>query len=240
VNVGVSSAAINVGSTNPGIVTVGVTGGTAWINGTVNIGATGGGNVAIGNNGATAGVCYVSSVGTNIASFNTDIGNLGNTAVVVNVGFNQAGGPIGTVNIGRGATAVTIGNTAAGFKSAGPITLGSAPSSYTQLGGLYTSSTFVGFSSPGNIYSFSLPIGNWLIVATLYFPGITTFATLSISSTSNAVDNYGAATSLGNGGIGLNVTRVVNLSAAQTWYIVANSNNAVTTQSAGLSVVRIG
>jgi len=88
----------------------------------------------------------------------------------------------------------------------------------------------------------SLPIGTWLIIANLYFPGITSFATLSISSTSNAVDNYGAATSLGNGGIGVNVTRVVNLSAAQTWYIVANSNsnNPVTTQSAGLAVVRIG
>ena len=86
----------------------------------------------------------------------------------------------------------------------------------------------------------TLPIGNWLVVANLYFPGITSFASLSISSTSNAIDNYGAATSIGNGGIGLCVSRVLNLSASQTWYVVANSSNAVTTSYAGLSVVRIG
>ena len=84
-------------------------------------------------NGATAGIFNVNSIGTTIASYNTDIGNFGNTAVLVNLGYNGAGGPVGTVNIGRGATAVTIGNTAAGFRSAGPITLGTTPTGSTGI-----------------------------------------------------------------------------------------------------------
>ena len=120
-------------------------------------GATGSGNVAIGN-GATAGICYLASVGTTIASYNTDIGNLGNSAVLVNVGFNGAGGPVGTVNIGRGATAVTIGNTAAGFKSAGPITLGTTPSSPTQIGFLYNPTVSTTIVSSGSTQA-SINIG---------------------------------------------------------------------------------
>ncbi len=85
-------------------------------------------------NGATAGVFTVASVGTVFNTYNTDIGNIGNNAVVVNLGFNGPAGPVGAVNIGRGATAVTIGNTAAGFRSAGPITLGTVATLPAQLG----------------------------------------------------------------------------------------------------------
>ena len=152
-------------------------------------GATGSGNVTVGN-GATAGIFNVNSIGTTIASYNTDIGNFGNTAVLVNLGFNGSGGPVGTVNIGRGATAVTIGNTAAGFRSAGPITLGTAPTGSTgiasgsaapYLGIFYspvisttlvatnTAQTSIAIGTPGiYLFTFSIQLAYSTIPTTFY------------------------------------------------------------------------
>ena len=186
-------------------------------------------------NGATAGVCYVNSVGTTIASYNTNIGNLGNTAVVVNLGFNDVGGPVGAVNIGRGATAVTIGNTAAGFRSAGPITLGTAPGTTAHLGWkisgviLTPSTTPISNSITLSISQIDLPIGIWLLVGT-YLPNITS----TPSSITSAVINFSTSINNVEYGIGytafnlvqstpsastLSTTSVYNATAATTMYL---------------------
>lgn len=140
-------------------------------------GATGSGNVTVGN-GATAGVFTVASVGTVFNTYNTDIGNIGNNNVLINLGFNGAGGPVGAVNIGRGATAVTIGNTSAGFRSAGPITLGNTPVTNAHLGfkisGLINTPSTTPIANNGTTLSISqidLPIGIWLLIGT-YAPNI--------------------------------------------------------------------
>jgi hypothetical protein len=156
VNLGPSSAAVNVGTAQPGIVTVGVTGGTAWISGTVNIGATGGGNVAIGPNAGSI----------------TNIGNNNTAATTVNVG-NTGTSAFGTVNVGRGATAVFIGDNVASAITLGktggsvtlgpPLTLGAAPTVVTgptgsppYLGGVITAPflnpTFTGTNPATAIY----------------------------------------------------------------------------------------
>jgi len=163
VNIGPSSAAVNVGTSQPGIVTVGVTGGTAWISGTVNIGATGGGNVNIGPNAGSV----------------TNIGNNNAAATTVNVG-NTGTSAFGTVNVGRGATAVFIGDNVASAITLGrtggsvtlgpPLTLGAAPTTSGQLGGILTVTIPESVLTSGdwkNTPSFGLSAGVYLMNSTI-------------------------------------------------------------------------
>ena len=196
-------------------------------------GATGGGNVAVGpNSGAIV-----------------NIGNNNTAATTVNLG-NTGTSAFGTVNVGRGATAVNIGDNVSSAITLGrtggsvtlgpPLTLGAAPSSSTQLGGIFNG-TFVAYTSPGNIYSLALTTGSWIIFATAYFPGVTNFAALYISAISSTADNYGGSTIPGNGGIGFSISRGVNITSAnQTWYVVANSGSTITTQFVGAYAIRVG
>ncbi len=213
-------------------------------------GATGSGNVLVGN-GATAGVCYVNSVGTTIASFNTNIGNLGNTAVVVNVGFNDAGGPVGTVNIGRGATAVTIGNTAAGFRSAGPITLGTPPPFGSSGSGPYLGNLIAGPNIAGTVVSstattvnsVTVPFGSWIIFGAINYNSYAgDFATGSISSTNNVVDNTCILVLRFSGTFTqqMSLTRGVVVSSTTTFYLVGQTSGGVATSSVTMYAIRVG
>ena len=105
-----------------------------------------------------------------------------------------------------------------------------------HLGGQQTS-TLTSYASPGNIAYISLSAGSWIIIGNLFFPG-TTYAQLSITTTSNTLDNN-SAVQTANGY--LNITRgVVIASGNPTYFLYANSNTAVTTAYASLYAVRVG
>ena len=79
-----------------------------------------------------------------------------------------------------------------------------------------------------------------MIVGNAYFNSTITYATLSISSASNANDNISLVAMAGSG-LSINITRVVKVSAAsQTWYLVATCSNTFTLTSPACLAVRIG
>ena len=222
INVGTFAANINVGGV----------GTTAFIGGTVVIGATGSGNVAIGPNTGS-----VTNIGNNSAAATTvNLGNTGTSAFgSVNVGRGAA-----TVNIGGNvASAITLGSSTGSVTLGPPLTLGAAPTSSGQLGWT-VNGTGVGTTTPGNIASISLTAGSWIIFANLYFPAHTS-REMSISATSNTIDNNSQIQVNGSTGTGVsNLSRGVVLTSTTPYYLVAISTPSVTTQNTFFYAVRVG
>jgi len=204
VNIGPSSAAVNVGTSQPGIVTVGVTGGTAWISGTVNIGATGGGNVNIGPNAGSV----------------TNIGNNNAAATTVNVG-NTGTSAFGTVNVGRGATAVFIGDNVASAITLGrtggsvtlgpPLTLGAAPTtSQTGCLGCILNGSAISSTFPANgiLSTINTPTsGVWIFYwnVQIYYTTLPTLIYAGLNNTPGNGTGYAVQGSNNNGLIFINM-----------------------------------
>jgi len=202
VNVGVSATTVNIATTGP----------------------TGGGNVTLGTGGSTGGVFTVNSVGTSINSYNTDIGNFGNNAVVVNVGYNGAG-KAGTVNIGKGATAVNIGTTTSTL-----ISIGNATGTVALSG--TTSVTTLDGSASGTV----MLLGNNLTTGSMYFANSPTFSgTISIGANSSSRTGDINIGTLGSGNIGIgNTGAALTLRGSSTTFSSALTLGAAPTSAAQL------
>ena len=200
-------------------------------------GATGSGNVAIGPNTGSV----------------TNIGNNAAAATTVNVG-NTGTSAFGTVNVGRGATAVFIGDNVASAITLGrstgsvtlgpPLTLGAAPTTSGHLGGQQTATFITNFLNAGTFtstYSISLSPGTWIIIGNGYFPSVTTFSLLSISNTTGTPDNFSMSLVQASGNMALNVTRCVNIASGnQTWYLIGQTYSSLTLSQSSFYAVRIG
>ena len=108
-----------------------------------------------------------------------------------------------------------------------------------MLGGTIAG-TFLSGTTPGNIYSIPLTAGSWILVGNAYFPSATIQVQLSISVTTNTLDTFSMSMIGTSGTHALNITRCVNVSSSQTWYLVATSGNNVTVTTPSFYAYRIG
>ncbi len=224
------TGAVNLGSLNAPL---SLRGSTITLNGTTNVATLDATAPATGMN-----------IGNNITGGN--FGLLGNASFTGNVyiatsntarsgTFDIATAGTGTVSIG--SLNATLALRGATTTLSSPLTLGASPTASTQLGG-GIAGTFIGATAPGNIYSLLLPAGSWILVGNAIFPS-TTFCQLSISATSNTIDNFTLAGIASAGG--LNITRCINVSGAnQSWYLVGNSGTTVSVTSPSFYAYRIG
>jgi hypothetical protein len=206
-------------------------------------GATGGGNVVVGpNSGAIV-----------------NIGNNNTAATTVNLG-NTGTSMFGTVNVGRGATAVNIGDNVTSAITLGrtggsvtlgpPLTLGAAPtSSQTScLGCIITgSNTASATSIPTNTTTIistitNLPVGTWLFsVYTNVTPSSITTDSLGIRYCISNTVLTGAALSttfLLIGSEGTTYTSSASLPTLSGFTVV--SNTAITTYYLNATVAILG
>ena len=116
--------------------------------------------------------------------------------------------------------------------------LGAAPTTSAHLGGS-TVGTLLSSSASGNILSISLTTGSWIVFGNLYFP-ICTSKEISISATSNNVDQSSAMLFGGSTGGSIAISRAVNVATSQTWYLVAITAPTVNIQNPTFYAYRVG
>ena len=103
--------------------------------------------------------------------------------------------------------------------------------------------TFLSGATPGNIYSMPLTVGSWIVIGNAFFPNVTLYASLSISSTSNTNDTYSyiSIPITGTASTSINITRCVNVtSGTVTVYLIGVSGGNVTVTSPSFYAFRIG
>jgi len=106
--------------------------------------------------------------------------------------------------------------------------------------GYTVGSTSLGTTTPGNINSISLTAGSWIIFANLYYPSHT-FREMSISVTSNTIDNTSQIQVTGSTGSGVShLSRAVTSVSASTYYLVATSTPSLTVQNVIFYAIRVG
>ena len=230
----ISSGSISIGNAGgPNTITIGSNG--AGPTGTVNVGVSSS-TVNVGGTGTSI---YIGNIGTGsgVIGINAVSLTLGTTTNSVSVGNNSAtgAGVTGSVQIGRGAaninignlgnSDIVIGNTGGSVTLKCPLTLGTVAPGIGQLG-YNPEGTSVTTTLPANstttLQSIVLPAGAWIVSGNCQFTA-TTEAWVSISTTS-ARDANAAQTSNGTGSIlSINVTRILQITSSTTFNLVAFS-----------------
>lgn len=185
----------------------------------------------------TTNLARLTNTGVNIVGGTTSLTTTyGPTSILV-AGNNFDVSSSGTLTMGSTGN-VTIGNTGSGAitRFNAPITLGPAPTTGNHLGG-FKDSTFERYTSPGNLAYVTLSTGSWILFASVFFP-TNTFREVSISATTSIDVNST------NGGAGASTVShsraVVVTSGFPSYYLVAASTPAVTTQNVNLYAIRVG